>query len=109
MPENSLLDIDANNKTVAMLMKLFATSIAANSLFGFLRSKNTSRCFLILDFDNSSNSEDDNEKKATSAPEIMAEKNNNNPRNKSFNSSNKSGVATSVSILWGSVSTVWLY
>jgi hypothetical protein len=42
MPENKTLDIEANNKTVAILIKLFPTSMAANNFLGFFRSVKTS-------------------------------------------------------------------
>ena len=62
--------IRANNKTVAILIKLFAINIVANNLFGSLSNFWVS--FICLEVCSSSDSSCSfvKEKKATSAPEI---------------------------------------
>ena len=72
-PLNKVSPINANNKTIAIFMKLFATRIVASSFFGRSRSFAIRRIgtdlfsspSLILDLVK--------ENKATSAPEINAE------------------------------------
>ncbi len=66
----------ANNKTTAMLIKLLATRIVANSFFG--RSNNFIIISIVADLCSIPSSKLDfvKEKKATSAPDIKAEQNN---------------------------------
>ena len=81
IPSKNIGDNEANNNTIAILIKLLATKIVASNFFGFDKSfsTNTNR------FEGESSSEGcksvaDKEKNATSAPEIRAE------HNKSVNS-----------------------
>ncbi len=71
---NIVLLNEANNSTIAIFMKLFATKIVANNRFGFFNNDIT----LLIDCVNSASSVSSNdficrEKKATSAPDINAE------------------------------------
>lgn len=65
--------IYANNKTMAILMKLFATRIVASSFFGLLRRSEIICIFTDLFSMPSSILDFVNENIATSAPEIIAE------------------------------------
>lgn len=67
------LPTEANKITMAILMKLLATSMVANSFFG--RSNSREMIWKAVDFSSKplSISERVKEKKATSAPEIRAE------------------------------------
>jgi len=74
--------MEANNMTMAMLIKLFATNIDANNFFGCFKSSIIiSNDFDLLSFA-SSKSFCVSEKRATSAPDISAEhiKSMSNPR-----------------------------
>ena len=62
---------ELKSKTIAILIKLLATRIVANSFFGF-SNNNLTRWRFLLSF-SSSKSVGVNENKATSAPEMSAE------------------------------------
>ena len=75
--ENKFLPINKNKITTPILMKLLATSSVANNFLGF-----SSSFEIIFPFEGcscrvSSTSFCDNENRATSAPETIAEQNNN--------------------------------
>ena len=66
-------EIDANNNTIDILIKLFATKSAANNLFGLFLSWDTNIKILSFDFEESSICLLDREKNAISEPDINAE------------------------------------
>jgi hypothetical protein len=74
--ESNILLNDANNNTIAILIKLLATNIVASNRLGVLNNLATSILFLNV-FESESNCDCVNEKKATSAPDINAEHINN--------------------------------
>ena len=75
-PKNKSLS-PANNNTMAILIRLLATRIVANSFLGFRSSFWTNCIFFESSLPlSSSKSEIESEKKAISAPEIKAEQNN---------------------------------
>lgn len=76
LPLKKLLLKEANNNTVAILIKLFATRMVANNFFGRSISFEMISNFLEPSSRPLSRSDRVNEKRATSAPEIRPEHNN---------------------------------
>ena len=72
----SVSPINANNKTMAIFIKLLATNIVASNFLG--RSNNLAIIPILTDLASKPSSKLDlvKENKATSAPEIKAEQNN---------------------------------
>lgn len=77
MPPNIILPRNAKRITMAILIKLLATKIVANSFLGFSSSLVIMDSALEFWWSSGSISERVNEKSATSAPEINAEQNSN--------------------------------
>ena len=75
IPSKTASLIEANNKTIAIFIKLLATNIVANNFFG--RSKSDAIISMAGDLFSKPSSKLDlvSENKATSAPEINAEHN----------------------------------
>ena len=80
IPEKKTSLSEANNKTVVMFIKLFATKMVPNNFLGFRSNLATNRMRAESDAVASFTSVCDKENSATSAPEIKAEQNNKIPK-----------------------------
>ena len=107
IPEKISSPKDANNSTIAIFIKLFATKIVANSFLGFDNNFLTIAKFPVrcLSDDSSTKSVAFNEKKEISAPEINAEQINNIIKTRML-MSNPLFIDMSRSKLGGSVSKI---